>query len=63
MNADGPGKTNLTRSPERYDLSDWQPIPGPRGSDYKNANQFTARLSRRSGATSLASTTRTSGRA
>jgi Tol biopolymer transport system component len=40
MNADGSQRTNVTnnRADERY--PDWQPIPRPRRSDYKNANQF-----------------------
>jgi Tol biopolymer transport system component len=32
--------TNLTRTPYRYELRDWQAIPGPNRSDFKNAAQF-----------------------
>jgi Tol biopolymer transport system component len=42
MNADGTGKTNLTNAqPEEINaFPDWQPLPGPRRSDYKNAAEF-----------------------
>jgi Tol biopolymer transport system component len=40
MNVDGSQKRNITRSPERYDLRDWQPIPGPKRPDYKSENAF-----------------------
>ncbi len=39
MNTDGSGRVNLTTS--GFDSApDWQPIPGPRRSDYKNAAKF-----------------------
>ena len=37
INADGTGETGLAESAVR---PDWQPIPGPRRGDYKNAAQF-----------------------
>ncbi len=41
MNADGSNQTNLTNNPGHDDaVPDWQPIPGPKRSDYKNADQF-----------------------
>ena len=41
MNADGSQTTNLTPSSTRSHYQvDWQPIPGPKRSDYKNASQF-----------------------
>src|SRR5438128_2717052 len=42
MNPDGTGKANLTNAqPEEINaLPDWQPLPGPRRGDYKNAAQF-----------------------
>jgi TolB protein len=41
MNADGSQPTNLTSSQTRLHYQvDWQPIPGPKRSDYKNAAQF-----------------------
>jgi hypothetical protein len=40
MNADGTSPTRLTNDPAWDFLPDWQPIPGPQRSDYKNAAQF-----------------------
>jgi Tol biopolymer transport system component len=44
MNADGTEQTNLTNNTPGSNLLDsapsWQPIPGPKRSDYKNSNQF-----------------------
>jgi Tol biopolymer transport system component len=37
MNADGSNPRRIT--PDGF-LPDWQPIPGPQRSDYKNAAQF-----------------------
>jgi Tol biopolymer transport system component len=39
INADGTNRSRLNLSSEARD-PDWQPIPGPRRSDYKNAAQF-----------------------
>ena len=40
MNADGSQPTNLTSSQTRLHYQvDWQPIPGPKRSDYKNGSQ------------------------
>jgi hypothetical protein len=40
MNADGTAQTNVTNSPAFDAYPDWQPIPAPKRSDYKNAAQF-----------------------
>jgi Tol biopolymer transport system component len=42
MNPDGSNRTQLTTTSagSGHDVADWQPIPGPRRSDYKNSNQF-----------------------
>jgi Tol biopolymer transport system component len=41
VGSNGSGRTNLTRSPNSNELSpDWQPLPGPRRSDFKSSNQF-----------------------
>ena len=40
MNADGTGQTRVTTNPDSDYAPDWQPIPGPKRSDYKNAAQF-----------------------
>lgn len=40
MNADGSQQVNVTASTRRAYQVDWQPIPGPRRSDYKNAAEF-----------------------
>jgi Tol biopolymer transport system component len=40
MNPDGSAQTNLSNSTTYDAAPDWQPIPGPRRSDYKNAAQF-----------------------
>jgi Tol biopolymer transport system component len=42
MNADGSGQNAITSNPSDVHASvgDWQPIPGPRRGDYKNAAQF-----------------------
>jgi dipeptidyl aminopeptidase/acylaminoacyl peptidase len=40
MNADGTGQTRVTNNPYDDEFPDWQAIPGPQRSDYKNAAQF-----------------------
>jgi TolB protein len=40
MNADGTGQTKLTNGQGLNAGPDWQPIPGPQQSDYKNGAQF-----------------------
>ena len=41
MNSDGTSQTRLTNIAGAYNFSpDWQPLPGPQRSDYKNAAQF-----------------------
>jgi Tol biopolymer transport system component len=40
VNSDGMRQTNLTSNPANDNFSDWQPIPGPRRTDYRNAAQF-----------------------
>jgi Tol biopolymer transport system component len=40
MNTDGSAQTNLSNSTTDDTAADWQPIPGPQRSDYKNAAQF-----------------------
>jgi Tol biopolymer transport system component len=40
MDPDGANRTQLTSFPGQDLHPDWQPIPGPRRSDYKNAAQF-----------------------
>jgi hypothetical protein len=41
MNADGTNQTRLTDNVFNYVVApDWQTIPGPNRSDYKNAAQF-----------------------
>jgi dipeptidyl aminopeptidase/acylaminoacyl peptidase len=40
VNADGTGTINVTNRRDRYLGLDWQPIPAPKRSDYKNANEF-----------------------
>jgi TolB protein len=41
MNADGSNQTRLTNTPTQPELEpDWQPLPGPQRSEYKNAAQF-----------------------
>jgi Tol biopolymer transport system component len=39
-NADASGQVMLTHRPQRYEVTDWQPIPAPRRAAFKNANQF-----------------------
>ena len=40
MNADGSEQTKIPNSPTSGSPLDWQPIPGPKRSDYKNAAKF-----------------------
>jgi Tol biopolymer transport system component len=40
MSPDGSALTNLSTSSTYDQGSDWQPIPGPQRSDYKNAAKF-----------------------
>jgi Tol biopolymer transport system component len=40
MNADGSGVTNVTNSSVFEARADWQPLPGPRREDYRNAAHF-----------------------
>jgi TolB protein len=40
VSTDGTSQTNLTRVPANDNFSDWQPVPGPRRTDYRNAAQF-----------------------
>jgi len=40
MNADGRGQTQIASFPGTNVANDWQPIPGPKRGDYKDANQF-----------------------
>lgn len=40
MNADGTGQTQVTDSSSHAFPTDWQPIPGLKRSDFKNANRF-----------------------
>jgi TolB protein len=40
MNADGTAQTRITSTDRDIQDEDWQPVPGPRRTDYKNAAQF-----------------------
>jgi hypothetical protein len=39
-NPDGTNRTDITFGPFKDTQPDWQPIPGPQGSDFKNAAEF-----------------------
>jgi Tol biopolymer transport system component len=40
INADGTGRMQVTTTPDSDFVSDWQPLPAPRRSDYENASKF-----------------------